>query len=121
MIYEIALFPVQKMHIADFSRAFAQVAPLLRRAKGYEGHFLAQGIEAPQNFSLIVRWQSLEDHSPGFEASEDHRLFMMGLEHYLSGEPSVYHVEGSPLSGDESDGANGTVGMGSSSILSFPT
>ena len=94
MIYEIALLPVHKEHIEAFRRAFAEVAPLLCRARGYGGHMLAQGIETPEQFNLIVQWQSLEDHTPGFEASEDHRLFMMGLEDYFSGEPTVYHIEG---------------------------
>jgi len=94
MVYEIAVLPVHKERIETFRSAFAEVAPLLTRAKGYGGHMLAQGIEAPEQFNLIVRWQSLEDHTPGFEASEDHRLFMMGLEDYFSGEPKVYHVEG---------------------------
>ncbi|MCO5786243.1 antibiotic biosynthesis monooxygenase [Pseudomonas sp. G11-1] len=94
MIYEIALLPVHKEHIEQFRSAFADVAPLLRRAKGYGGHMLAQGIEDPHVFNLIVRWQSLEDHTPGFEASEDHRVFMMGLEEYFSEEPKVYHIEG---------------------------
>ncbi|MBH2031489.1 MAG: antibiotic biosynthesis monooxygenase [Pseudomonadales bacterium] len=94
MIYEIALLPVHKEHIEAFRRAFAEVAPLLCRAKGYGGHMLAQGIETPEQFNLIVQWQSLEDHTPGFEASEDHRLFMMGLEDYFSSEPMVYHIEG---------------------------
>lgn len=94
MIYEIALLPVHKEQIEQFKRAFADVAPLLCRAKGYCGHMLAQGIETPQQFNLIVRWQSLEDHAPGFEASEDHRLFMLGLQEYFSEEPLVYHIEG---------------------------
>lgn len=94
MIYEIALLPVHKEHIEAFRRAFAEVAPLLCSAKGYGGHMLAQGIETPEQFNLIVQWQSLEDHTPGFEASEDHRLFMMGLEDYFSSEPMVYHIEG---------------------------
>lgn len=94
MIYEIALLPVHKDQIESFRHAFAQVAPLLCRAKGYGGHMLAQGIETPQQFNLIVRWQSLEDHVPGFEASEDHRLFMTGLQEYFSAEPQVYHIEG---------------------------
>lgn len=93
MIYEVALLPVHKEHIEQFRRAFTEVAPLLSRAKGYGGHMLAQGIETPQVFNLIVRWQSLEDHTPGFEASEDHRIFMMGLEDYFSEEPKVYHIE----------------------------
>jgi len=94
MVYEIAVLPVHKERIETFRSAFAEVAPLLTRAKGYGGHMLAQGIETPEQFNLIVRWQSLEDHTPGFEASEDHRLFMLGLEDYFSEEPKVYHVEG---------------------------
>jgi heme-degrading monooxygenase HmoA len=62
---------------------------------------LAQGIETPEVFNLIVRWRSLEDHSPGFEASEDHRVFMMGLEEYFSEEPTVYHIEGVPFTTGE--------------------
>ena len=94
MIYEIAVFSVQPEHVAAFRRAFAEVAPLLSRAKGYEGHVLGQGVETPQQFNLIVRWQSVEDHTPGFEASDDHRRFMLGLQDYLSEEPTVHHIEG---------------------------
>jgi heme-degrading monooxygenase HmoA len=94
MIYEIAQLPVHREKTEPFRRAFAEVAPLLSRAKGYCGHVLAQGIETPELFHLIVRWQSLEDHTPGFEASDDHRMFMMGLQAYFSEEPRVYHIEG---------------------------
>jgi len=101
MVYEIALLPVLKEHIEDFGQAFAMVAPLLCRAKGYGGHMLAQGIETPERFNLIVRWESLEDHTPGFETSEDHRMFMLGLEEYFAHEPQVYHIEGAAFaSGD---------------------
>jgi len=94
MIYEIALLPVHKEQIETFRQAFAEVAPLLTRAKGYLGHMLAQGIETPERFNLIVRWASLEDHTPGFEARNDHQAFMQGLEAYFSAEPQVYHIEG---------------------------
>src|SRR3990167_5974094 len=99
MIYEIALLPVHKEHIETFRRAFAEVAPLLSRAKGYRGHLLAQGIETPQLFNLIVRWQSLEDHTPGFEE-------------YFSEEPTVYHLEGGPFATGEYDDPNSAAGMG---------
>jgi len=94
MIYEIAQLPVHREKIESFRRAFADVAPLLSRAQGYCGHVLAQGIETPDLFHLIVRWRSLADHTPRFEASEDHRIFMEGLEPYFSAEPRVYHLEG---------------------------
>lgn len=103
MIYEIALLPVHSEGVATFRSAFAKVVPLLRRAKGYRGHFLAQGIETPHMFNLIVRWQSLEDHTPGFEASEDHQVFMEGLQDYFAQEPTVYHIQGTAFAAAEDD------------------
>lgn len=111
MIYEIALLPVRKEYIVQFRRAFSEVAPLLSRAKGYGGHMLAQGIETPELFNLIVRWQSLEDHTPDFEASEDHQVFMMGLEEYFSEEPTVYHIEETAFTTGEHDDHNSTFDM----------
>lgn len=102
MIYEIALLPIHKEHIESFRHAFAEVAPLLRRAKGYGGHMLAQGIETPERFNLIVRWQSLEDHK-SFEAGEDHQVFMERLEQYFAEEPTVYHIEGAAFATGEDD------------------
>ncbi|MCX5508953.1 antibiotic biosynthesis monooxygenase family protein [Pseudomonas sp. BJa3] len=95
MIYEIALLPIRPTHVDTFTHAFAEVAPLLSRAKGHVSHVLAQGIESPHQFNLIVQWQTLEDHAPDFEASEDHQVFMAHLTPYFSEEPTVYHVQGS--------------------------
>ncbi|WP_315387718.1 antibiotic biosynthesis monooxygenase [uncultured Stenotrophomonas sp.] len=97
MIHEIAVLPVRTEGVDDFRAAFDAVAPLLRRAEGYLGHVLGQGVESQQTFTLIVRWRSLHDHTPVFEASEDHRLFMLGLQDLLSGEPTVQHIEGNFL------------------------
>ncbi|SCW60243.1 Heme-degrading monooxygenase HmoA [Rhizobium mongolense subsp. loessense] len=98
MIYEIAQLPVHKQRTETFRQAFADVVPLLSRARGYRGHVLAQGVETPEVFNLIVQWRSLEDHTPGFEASEDHEVFMRGIQEYLSEEPAVYHFEGAAFS-----------------------
>lgn len=92
MIYEIALLPVKTDQIDSFKRAFGEVTHLLARAKGYEGHQLMQGIETPSHFNLIVQWQTLEDHTEGFEPSSDHQVFMKGLQEYFSATPIVYHV-----------------------------
>ncbi|MEV4607078.1 antibiotic biosynthesis monooxygenase [Neorhizobium sp. LMR1-1-1.1] len=94
MIYEIAVLPVHKDKTEEFRQAFEEVAPLLTRAHGYRSHVLAQGIETPEVFNLIVQWRSLEDHTPGFEASDDHEEFMSGIQGFFSDEPTVYHLEG---------------------------
>ncbi len=118
MIYEIAVLPVREEHIAHFRNAFAEVAPLLSRAKGYRGHVLAQGVETPHRFNLIVRWQSLEDHTPGFEESEDHRLFMEGLQDYFSEEPTVHHLEGPAFPIGEHADPNSAIGFGNTGTKS---
>ncbi|MBZ2206989.1 antibiotic biosynthesis monooxygenase family protein [Massilia soli] len=92
MIYEIASIPVRTDQIDAFKTAFGEVTHLLARAKGYEGHLLTQGVETPSLFSLIVQWQTLEDHTQVFEPSEDHLVFMTGLQAYFAAEPSVCHV-----------------------------
>lgn len=103
MIYEIAVLPVYTEQIPNFRQAFAEVLPLLRRAKGYQGHVLAQGVETPGVLNLIVRWRSLEDHTSGFEMSVDHNVFMEAIMPYFSGEPTVYHVEGEAFANCEDD------------------
>lgn len=107
MVYEIATLPVRPERADAFGPAFADVAHLLSRARGYRGHMLARGIEQPGHFTLIVRWQTLEDHSPRFEASDDHQLFMAGLQDHLAGEPTVQHVEGAAMTIGPWDGASG--------------
>lgn len=94
MIYEIAVLPVHKEQTETFRQAFSDVLPLLSSAQGYRGHVLAQGMERPEVFNLIVQWRSLEDHTPGFEASEDHEVFMRGIQQYFSEEPTISHFEG---------------------------
>ncbi len=112
MIYEIALLPIHKGRIEPFRQAFADVVPLLSRAQGYRGHLLAQGIETPELFHLIVRWRSLEDHTPGFETSEDHETFMMGLQEYFTDEPKVHHIEGADFTASDYHDLNGAVSIG---------
>jgi heme-degrading monooxygenase HmoA len=103
MVYEIAVLPVPVERTKAFQEAFAKVLHLLRRAEGYQGHVLAQGVESPSLFNLIVKWRSLEDHAPGFETSEDHEIFMNGIADFFSEEPQVYHLEGGAFASGNDD------------------
>ena len=99
MIYEIASLPVRANQVDAFTRAFNDVTHLLTRAQGYGRHMLTRGVETPSHFTLIVQWQTLEDHTQVFEPSEDHRAFMGGLERYFAEEPTVYHVRSAVAGG----------------------
>jgi hypothetical protein len=60
----------------------------------------------------MVRRQSLEDHIPGFAASEDHRLFMMGLQRHLWEEPKVYPIEGVTFAAGKHEDPSSDFGTG---------
>jgi len=75
---------VHAQYIDRLRQAFAEVASLLCRAKAMAGTCWSRGSKR-HGLPLIVRWQSLADHTPGFGASDGHRLFTEGLQADFSG------------------------------------
>jgi heme-degrading monooxygenase HmoA len=63
MILEVATLDVRSGQEADFDRAFAQAALIISSMKGYLSHELQRCIERPNRYVLLVRWQTLEDHT----------------------------------------------------------
>jgi len=84
MIYEIAVLPVHKEHIDAFRRAFAEVAPLLSRAKGYLGHMLAQGVETPERRQQKKKWNLIKRTEPGISLTGLQRQNLLDADGYSS-------------------------------------
>jgi len=66
MIVELADFHTTDPD--DFPAAIAEVGPVLAGSPGYLGHDVMRGIESPDRFVLLVRWESVDAHH-GFRAS----------------------------------------------------
>ena len=71
MILEIAQIDVKPGMEAEFEAGVAKAAPLFRRAKGCGGLELQRSIEKPNRYRLLVRWETLEDHTVAFRGSDD--------------------------------------------------
>ena len=93
MIYEMARIEVTPGSEADFERAVAEAAPLFEAAKGCRGLELHRGIEAPNAYVLVVRWDTLEDHTVHFRNSDAFAQWRALAGPYFGAVPSVSHTQ----------------------------
>ena len=66
MILERALITVKPGQAEAFKAAFPKARPHIEAAKGFRKIEMRQGIEHPDDFLLLVWWETLEDHTVGF-------------------------------------------------------
>ena len=71
MILEIAEIKIRPGTDAEFLRNVAAGVALFRRAKGCRGMELRQSSEAPGQYRLLVRWETVDNHLVDFRGSED--------------------------------------------------
>jgi heme-degrading monooxygenase HmoA len=93
VILEVAMLSVKPGTSAEFEAAFAQAAPIVASMPGYVSHELQRGVEAPDRYVLLVRWQTLEDHTVGFRGSEGYQEWRRLLHHFYDPFPTVEHFE----------------------------
>ena len=68
-ILEVAVLPVRPGLASKFEAAFRQVAPIISTSPGYISHELRRCLEVDGRYILLVRWQTLEDHTVKFRGS----------------------------------------------------
>lgn len=91
MILEVATLNVRAGQESAFEHAFSQAAPIISSMKGYITHELQRCIEAPNRYVLLVRWQTLEDHTVGFRGSVEYQEWRRLLHHFYDPFPVVEH------------------------------
>jgi heme-degrading monooxygenase HmoA len=73
MTLEVAPLTIRSGQAADFEAAFRRAQPIIASMPGYVCHELARCLARPDEFVLLVRWESLEAHEIGFRQS--HRFY----------------------------------------------
>lgn len=91
MILEVARLDVRPGMEADFEKAFGAARGIIASMKGYVAHDLQRCIEKPNRYVLLVRWQTLEDHTVGFRASPEYQEWRRLLHHFYDPFPEVEH------------------------------
>ena len=91
MILEIALFDIVPGQEPDFEHAFNKARELIALARGYLSHELLRSHETPSQYTLLVRWQRIEDHTEGFRGSPLYTQWRALLSPYFQHPPKVGH------------------------------
>lgn len=60
---------------------------------GYISHELQHCIEQDSRYILLVRWETLQDHTDGFRNSPEYQQWKAMLHHYYDPFPRVEHYQ----------------------------
>lgn len=91
MVLEVATLNVRPGQEAAFEATFAEAKPILAGMKGFISLQLHKGVEHPSRYLLLVRWQTIEDHTVGFRQSPLFPRWKELLHHYYDPAPSIEH------------------------------
>jgi heme-degrading monooxygenase HmoA len=101
MILEVAVLDVIPGQESEFELAFEQASPLIASMSGYLEHSLRRCLEKSSRYLLLVRWETLEDHTRGFRFSSEYQEWKRLLHHFYDPFPTVEHFS-PPLVGPDS-------------------
>jgi len=93
MVLESAELLIKPGMEAEFEAGVRQATPLFQRARGCAGMQLQRGVENPQAYRLLVRWETVEDHNVHFRGSADFQEWRRLVGHCFDGAPHVSHLE----------------------------
>ena len=93
MILEVAILDIIPNQNRDFEAAFAKATPIISSMKGYISHELQHCLEKENRYILLVKWETLEDHTVGFRQSEEYQTWKKLLHHFYEPFPTVEHYQ----------------------------
>lgn len=92
MILEVADIRIQPGRQAEFDAAIVRgVTTVIARAEGFSGYQVHKGIESPERYLLMIRWDRLEDHTVGFRQSEAFAQWRAIVGPFFAEPPRVEH------------------------------
>ncbi|AIC93121.1 antibiotic biosynthesis monooxygenase family protein [Shouchella lehensis] len=93
MIVEAALLQVIPGKEKEYEEAFREASVLISSMKGYLSHELQRCHEVKGKYLLLVKWETIEDHTIGFRQSHEYIQWKQLLHHFYDPFPVVEHFE----------------------------
>jgi heme-degrading monooxygenase HmoA len=93
MILELATIDIKEGQIEAFEAQLEKAQDVISQAGGYLGHEFQRCIEQPNRYILLIRWNTLEDHTIGFRESDLFKEWRSLIGSYFAGAPTVEHYE----------------------------
>ena len=91
MILEVAVLNIRLGQTEDFEKAFQEAQQIIAAMPGYLSHELQHCVENDHQYILLVRWNTLEDHTVGFRGSAEYQQWKALLHHFYDPFPTVEH------------------------------
>ncbi|WP_338552431.1 antibiotic biosynthesis monooxygenase [Paenibacillus sp. KS-LC4] len=91
MILEVAILQVKAGLADSFEASFKEASQIISSMKGYVHHELQRCLEEQNKYVLLVKWETLEDHTEGFRGSAEYQEWKRLLHHYYDPFPVVEH------------------------------
>lgn len=93
MILEVATIDIKPGTNADFEINLEKAGLVICQAKGHISHRFHKCIEQDNRYLLLIRWQTLEDHTIGFRESELFKEWRSFIGPFFESAPQVQHFE----------------------------
>jgi heme-degrading monooxygenase HmoA len=91
VIREVAPLDVIPGREDEFERAFGEAEKIISASPGFVDLELSRCVERPNRYLLLVRWETLEDHTVGFRQGPLYPRWRELLHHFYDPFPVVEH------------------------------
>lgn len=93
VVYEMARITVIPGKEADFEAGVAKALPIFHQARGCRGVELQRSVEEPNQYILVVQWETVDDHMVHFRGSEGFEEWRRLVGPYFDKPPVVGHTQ----------------------------
>ena len=91
MILEAVILFVKPNQTVEFENNFRLASAIICKMYGYIEHELQKCIEVENKYLLLIKWESLEDHTIGFRNSVEYQEWKKLLHNFYKPFPIVEH------------------------------
>jgi heme-degrading monooxygenase HmoA len=91
MILEAVMLQVKEGQEEEYEEVFRQASVIISSMRGYLSHELQRCMEVKGKYLLLVRWETLEDHTVGFRESAEYQEWKQLLHRFYDPFPVVEH------------------------------
>jgi quinol monooxygenase YgiN len=93
MITEVIRYKVPSAQGQAFEEAYQQTESILQKSKHCLGYELLHGIEEPENWILLLHWDSVEGHEQGFRSEPGFSRFFNLIKPFFQQILEMKHYE----------------------------
>ncbi len=93
MILEVVTWDIKPNLEKEFESAFGKAQQILTSMNGYKSHQFQKSLENPSRYILLVNWETLEDHTEGFQKSGMYQEYRSMLNQYYEPGAKMEHFK----------------------------